>query len=99
MCSYPFLVRLFQIEELSSSLGVLEPRHTLEVIHYMHIGALGKAIEYHGICGTSHFYLFQLSFPKVKHLYASCELQAKQQQCEPVQIDPLLLNMCNFVLV
>ena len=41
--------------ELSSSLGVSEPRHTLEVSHYMHIGDLGKAIEYHGIRGTSHF--------------------------------------------
>ena len=47
--SYPFLVRFFQIGELSFSLGVSEPRHTLEVIHYTHIGALGKAIEYHGI--------------------------------------------------
>ena len=47
------------------SLGMSEPRHTLEVIHYIHIGALGKAIEYHGIWDTSHFHLFQLSFPKV----------------------------------
>ena len=49
MCSYPFLVSFFQIGELSLSLGVSEPRHTLEVIHYIHIGALGKAIEYYGI--------------------------------------------------
>ena len=80
MRSYPFLVSLFQVGELSLSFGVSEPRHTLEVIHFTHIGALGKVIENHGILGTGHFYLFQLSFPKVKHLYASCELQAKQQQ-------------------
>ena len=47
--SYPFLVSFFQIGELSLSLGVSEPRHTLEVIHYTHIGSLGKVIEYHGI--------------------------------------------------
>ena len=99
MCSYPFLVRFFHIGELSLSLGVSEPRHTLEVIHYTHIGGLGKAIEYHGIWSTSHFYLFQLSFPKIKHLYAFCELRAKQQQCESVQIDPLFRSMCNTVLV
>ena len=46
---YPFLVRFFQIGDLSLSLWVSEPRHILEVIHYKHIGALGKAIEYHGI--------------------------------------------------
>ena len=44
-----FLVSFFQIGELSLSLGVSEPRHILEFIHYKHIGALGKAIEYHGI--------------------------------------------------
>ena len=46
--SYPFLVSFFQIGELNLSLGVLEPRHTLEVIHSTHIGALGNVIEYHG---------------------------------------------------
>ena len=35
----------FQIGELSLSLGVSELRHTLEVIHSTHIGALGKVIE------------------------------------------------------
>ena len=47
--SYPFLVSFFIIGELSLSLGVSEPRHMLEVIHYKHIGILGKAIEHHGI--------------------------------------------------
>ena len=47
--SYPFLVCFFLIGELSLSLGVSEPRHILEVIHYKHIGVLGKAIEHHGI--------------------------------------------------
>ena len=47
--SYPCLVRFFRIEELKLSLGVSEPRHILAVIHYTHIGALGKAIEYHRI--------------------------------------------------
>ena len=39
----------FQIGELSLSLGVSGPRHILDVIHYKHIGVLGKPIEYHGI--------------------------------------------------
>ena len=47
--SYPSLVSFFLIGELSLSLGVSEPRHILEVIHYKHIGILGKAIEHHGI--------------------------------------------------
>ena len=47
--SYPFLVSFFLIGELSLSLGVSEPRHILKVIHYKHIGVLGKAIEHHGI--------------------------------------------------
>ena len=46
--SYPFLVSFFQIGELNLSLGVSEPRYTLEVIHSTHIGSLGKVIEYHG---------------------------------------------------
>ena len=29
--------------------GVSEPRNILEVIHYKHIGVLGKAIEHRGI--------------------------------------------------
>ena len=49
MRSYPFLVSFFQIGELSLGLGVSEPRNILEVFHYKHIGALGTAIEYHGI--------------------------------------------------
>ena len=49
MRSYPFLVSFFQIGELSLSLGVSGPKHILEVIHYKHIGVLGKAIKYHGI--------------------------------------------------
>ena len=32
-------------------------------------------------------------------MYASCELRAKQRQCETVQIDPLFLSMYNTVLV
>ena len=42
-------LRFFQIGELSSSLGVSEPRYTLEVIRSTHIGSLGKVIEDHGI--------------------------------------------------
>ena len=49
VCSYPFLVGFFLIGELSLSLGVSEPRHILEVIHYKNIWILGKAIEHHGI--------------------------------------------------
>ena len=47
--SYPFLVSFFQIGESSSSLGVSEPRYTLEVIHSTDMGSLGKVFEYHGI--------------------------------------------------
>ena len=43
--SYPFVVRLFQIGKLNSSLGVSEPSYMLELIHPMHIDFLGKAIE------------------------------------------------------
>ena len=64
--SYPFLVSFFLIGELSLSLGVSEPRHILEVIHYKHIGVLGKAIEHLGIGCTNHFYPFQPSCPEVK---------------------------------
>ena len=46
--SYPFVVRFSQLGELNSSLGASEPRYTLEVIYSMHIGSLGKAIEYLG---------------------------------------------------
>ena len=46
--SYPSVVRFSQLGELNSSLGASEPRYTLEVIHSMHIGSLGKAIEYLG---------------------------------------------------
>ena len=48
VCSNPCLVSFFLIGKLSLSLGVLEPRHIPEVIHYKHIGVLGKAIEHHG---------------------------------------------------
>ena len=47
--SHPCLISFFLIGKLSLSLGVLEPKHIPEVIHYKHIGVLGKAIEHHGI--------------------------------------------------
>ena len=47
-CSYPLVVSFSQLGELSSSLGVSEPRYTLEVIYSTHIGSLGKVIEYLG---------------------------------------------------
>ena len=43
--SYPFVVRLFQIGKLNSSLGVPEPSYMLEIMHPTHIDFLGKAIE------------------------------------------------------
>ena len=46
--SYPFVVSFSQLGELNSSLGVSEPRYTLEVIYSKHIGSLGKVIEYLG---------------------------------------------------
>ena len=45
---YPFVVRFSQLGELNSSLGASEPIYTLEVIYSMHIGSLGKIIEYLG---------------------------------------------------
>ena len=46
--SYPSVVRFSQLGELKSSLGASEPRYMLEVISSMHIGSLGKVIEYLG---------------------------------------------------
>ena len=46
--SYPFVVRFSQLGELNSSLGLSEPRYTLEVVYSTHIGSLGKVIEYIG---------------------------------------------------
>ena len=48
--SYPSVVRLSKVGELNSSLGVSEPRYMLEIKYLMHIGSLGKAIEYLGAC-------------------------------------------------
>ena len=48
MRSDPFVVRFSQLGELNSSLGVSEPKCTLEVIYLTHIGSLGKVIEYLG---------------------------------------------------
>ena len=45
MRSYPSVVRLFQVGELNSSLGVPEPSYMIEIMYIMHIGVLGKAIE------------------------------------------------------
>ena len=80
-------------------MGVSEPRHILEVIHYKHIGVLGKAIEHHGIRCTGQFHLSQSNLPKVKYLYAFTEHRAKQWVCEPVQFDPLFFSMCTTVLL
>ena len=46
--SYPLVVSFSQLGELSSSLGVSEPRYTLEVLYSTHIGSLGKVIEHLG---------------------------------------------------
>ena len=46
--SYPLVVSFSQLGELSLSLGVSEPRYTLEVIYSTHIGSLGKVIEHLG---------------------------------------------------
>ena len=97
--SHPFLVSFFLIGELSLSLGVSEPRHILKVIHYKHIGVLGKAIEHHGIGCTNQFHQSQSNLPKVKYLHAFNENRAKQWVCESVQIDPLFFSMCVTVLV
>ena len=35
--SYPSMVRIFQMGELTSSLGVLEPRYMLEIMKQLHI--------------------------------------------------------------
>ena len=48
MCSYPSVVRFSKLGELNSCLGASEPRYILEGIYSMHIGSLGKAIEYLG---------------------------------------------------
>ena len=48
VCSYPSVVRFFQISELNSSLGVPEQSYMLEITYQLHIGFLGKAIENSG---------------------------------------------------
>ena len=45
MRSYPSMVKVFQMGELTSSLGVLEPRYMLEIMKQMHIDLWGKVIE------------------------------------------------------
>ena len=54
MRSYPFVVRLSQIDKLNSSLRVLERSYMLEIMHQMHIDFLGKAIENLGGLITCH---------------------------------------------
>ena len=46
--SYLFVVSFSQLGELNLSLGVSEPRYTLEVIYSTDIGSLGNVIEYLG---------------------------------------------------
>ena len=46
--SYHFVVSFSKLGELNLSFGALEPRYTLEVIYFTHIGSLGKVIEYLG---------------------------------------------------
>ena len=45
MCSYHSVVRFFQMGELTSSLGVLEPRYMLKIMKQMHIDLEGKVIK------------------------------------------------------
>ena len=45
MLSYPSVVRLFQVGELNSTLGVSEPSYMIEIMYIMDIGFLGKAIK------------------------------------------------------
>ena len=48
MSSDPFVVRFSELGKLNSSLGASEPKCTLEVIYFTHIGSLEKVIEYLG---------------------------------------------------
>ena len=43
--SYPSVVRILQMDELTSSLGVPEPRYILEIMKQLHIDLWGKVIE------------------------------------------------------
>ena len=43
--SYPSMVKIFQMGELTSSLGVLEPRYMLKITKQLHIDLWGKVIE------------------------------------------------------
>ena len=45
VCSYPYVVRRFQIGGLNSSLGVSEPSYTLGIMYQIHIRSLGMPIE------------------------------------------------------
>ena len=43
--SYHSVVKIFQMGELTSSLGVLEPRYMLEIMKQLYIDFWGKVIE------------------------------------------------------
>ena len=45
MRSYHFVVRIFQMGEWTSSLGVMDPRYMLEIMKQLHIDFRGKVIE------------------------------------------------------
>ena len=45
VCSYPFVVRLFQIGELNLCLRVLELGYMLEIMNQLHLDLWGKVIE------------------------------------------------------
>ena len=51
--SYPSVVRIFQMGELTSSLGVLEPKYMLDIMKQLHIDLWGKVIENLGGGGLS----------------------------------------------
>ena len=45
VCSYPSVVRVFQVGKWTSSLGVLDPRYMLEIMKQLPIDFQGKVIE------------------------------------------------------
>ena len=94
-----FVVRFSQLGELNSSLGASEPKYTLEVIYFMHMGPWERLLNTPDAEALVNFTEFNLVLLKVEHLCESSELQIERQRCESVQFDPLSISMSITIFV
>ena len=77
--SYPSVVRLSQLGELNSSLGVSEPRYMLEIKYLMHIGSLERLLNTTEVASLVNYTVFKKIPSKVEHPYGSYEIRIKRQ--------------------